>query len=92
MLWKDGPNSLEKLTDLKESYLVEVAELAKAQSVEHEPAFDWWVRYILKKRDRIIAAVNKRYHKRMYKFGFELPMTVLSAKEIDKETNSGKTQ
>ena len=34
---------------------------------------------------RIIAAVNKRYHKRTHKFGFEIPKTVERALEIDRE-------
>jgi hypothetical protein len=66
----------------------EVTEFAKAQGVDHEPAFAWWVLYVLKWRDRIIAAVNKRYHKRQYKFGFEIPKTVERAKEIDQENGS----
>jgi hypothetical protein len=86
--WKDGSTSWEKLANLKESYPVEVAELAKAQGIDHEPAFAWWVPYVLKRRDRIIAAVNKRYHKRQFKFGFEILKTVERAKEIDRENGN----
>ena len=43
---------------------------------------------MLKRRDRIIAAVNKRYHKWQFKFGFEIPKTVARAKEIDRESGS----
>jgi len=86
--WRDGSTSWEKLSDLKESYPVEVAEFAVAQGIDHEPAFGWWVPYVLKRRDRIIAAVNKRYHKRQYKFGFEIPKTVIRAKEIDRENGN----
>jgi hypothetical protein len=39
--WKDGSTSWEELADLKESYPVEVAEYAKAQGIDHEPAFAW---------------------------------------------------
>lgn len=42
----------------------------------------------MKKRDRIIAAVNKRYHKRSHKFGFEIPKTVERAREIDRENGN----
>jgi hypothetical protein len=83
--WKDGTTTWERLADLKESYPVEVAEYAVAQGIDHEPAFVWWVPYTLKKRNRIIAAVSKRYHKREYKYGFRVPKTVEEAKEIDKE-------
>ena len=86
--WKDGSTSWEKLSDLKESYPVEVAEFAKAQGIDHEPAFAWWVPYVLKKRDRIIAAVAKRFHKRQFKFGFEVPNTVQRARELDRENGN----
>ena len=56
--WKDGSTTWERLADLKESNPVEVAEYAVAQGIHDEPAFIWWVPFVLKKRDRIIAAVN----------------------------------
>ena len=36
-----------------------VAEFAAVQGIDHEPAFNWWVKYVLKKRDRIIASIRK---------------------------------
>ena len=54
--WRDGTTSWERLADLKESYPVEVAEYAVAQGIDHEPAFAWWTRHVLKRRDRIISA------------------------------------
>jgi hypothetical protein len=83
--WKDGSTSWERLANLKESYPIEVAEYAVAHGIEKEPAFVWWVPYVLRKRDRIISAVNKRYHSRMHKFGFEIPKTVERALQIDRE-------
>ena len=68
---------------MKESYPIEVAEYAVARGVDHEPAFAWWVPWTLKKRNRIIAAVNKRYHKTTHKFGIRIPKTVREANEID---------
>ena len=79
---------MEKLAAIKDSFLVEVAEYAIAQGIDHEPAFSWWVPYILKKRDRIIAAVNKRYHKRTHKFGIRVPKTVEEAKLLDQENGN----
>lgn len=61
--WKDGSTSCEQLADLKESNPVEVADYAVAHGIDTEPAFIWWVPYTTKRRDGIIAAVNKRYHK-----------------------------
>lgn len=48
IMWKDGSTSWEKLSDLKESYPIEVTEFATAQGIGHEPAFGWWVPYVLK--------------------------------------------
>ena len=86
--WKGGETSWERLADLKESYPVEVAEYAVAHEIDKEPAFIWWAPYILRKRDRIISAVNKRYHKRTHKFGIEVPKTVKRALKIDKENGN----
>ena len=86
--WKDGSTSWERLADLKESYPIEVAEYAMAKDIAQEPAFAWWVPYVLKKRKRIIAAVNKRYHKRTHKFGIEIPKTWDDAVRIDKENGN----
>ena len=58
--WKDGSSSWTNLADLKESHPIEVAEYAKILGIDHEPAFNWWVPHILKKRDRIISLVKKR--------------------------------
>ena len=44
--------------DLKESYPLEGTEYAVAQGIENEPAFNWWVMFVLKKRERIIKAVK----------------------------------
>ena len=86
--WRDGTTTWEKLSDLKESYPVEVAEYAVNQGIDDEPAFGWWVKHVLKKRNRIISAVNKRYHKRTHKFGIEVPKTLKRAYEIDRENGN----
>ncbi len=54
--------------------------------IDHEPAFNWWVPHLLKKRDRIISLVCKqttRYLKRTHKFGIEVPKTVKEALALD---------
>ena len=86
--WKDGSTSWEKLSALKESYPIEVAEYAVAQNIAHEPAYVWWVPYTLRRRTRIIAAVNKRYIKTTHKFGIRVPKTVEEAMAIDKENGN----
>ncbi len=59
-----------------------------AQSIDGEPAFAWWVLYPLRKRNWIIAAVNKQYIKRMHKFGTKVPKNIKRALEIDKENGN----
>ena len=86
--WKDGSTSWERLADLKESNPVEVADYAVAQGIDSEPAFAWWVPFTLKRRNRIIAAVNSRYHKRTHKFGIEVPKNFDECVRIDKENGN----
>lgn len=85
--WKDGSTSWQKLADLKESHPIEVAEYAVAQGLDSEPAFNWWVPHVIKKRAQIISLVKKRsarYLKKTHKFGVKLPRTVEQAKALDK--------
>ena len=61
-------------------------EFAVAHGIDHEPAFKWWVKHVLKERERIIANIRKqqtRYLKRSQKFGIELPKTVEEAYALD---------
>ena len=74
--------SFQPLSLLKESHPVEVAEFAVVMGIEDEPAFNWWVKPVLKSRDRIIASVTKRqarYLKQRFKFGIEVPRSVEEA-------------
>jgi len=89
--WKDGSTSWENLSDLKESHPLETAEYAVTIGIDHEPAFNWWVPHVLKKRDRIISLVRKRmtrYLKRTHKFGIEVPKTVKEALELDRKNDN----
>ena len=86
--WKGGLTTWERLADMKEAYPVEVAEYAKAVGIQHEPAFAWWTDHVLKKRDRIIAKVTKRYRHITHKFGIEIPQTVKDAYRIDAENKN----
>jgi hypothetical protein len=76
------------LKDLKNSNPVELAEYAVTSKLADEPAFKWWIRPVLRKRDIIIAKVKSRYWSRTHKFGIELPKTVERALEIDRETGT----
>ena len=89
--WKDGSTSWQRLSDLKESHPVQVAEYAHSQSLMREPAFDWWAPHVLKRRDRIISLVKKRnarYLKKHEKYGIRLPKTVKEAIKTDEDNGN----
>ena len=50
-----------------------------------EPAFAWWVPFVLKKRNRILAKVKSKYWLRTHKFGIRIPKSVEEAKKIDEQ-------
>jgi hypothetical protein len=89
--WIDGSTSWEILNDLKNSHPVETVEYAKLMKIDHEPAFNWWVPHVLKKRNRIISLVRKRiprYLKQNHKFRIKITTSVKDAREIDKKNGN----
>jgi hypothetical protein len=62
--WKDGSTTWVSLKDVKESNPIEVAEYAYAHNLQNEPAYAWWVRHTLRRRDHILKAMKKRYFRR----------------------------
>ena len=86
--WKNGTSTWRSLAELKESHPIEVAEYAVANRIQEEPAFKWWVADVLRKRNRIISKVKKRYWRTTHKFGIRLPHSVKEALAIDKETGT----
>ena len=86
--WKDGTTSWERLSDLKESHPIQVAEYSLAQGIIHEPDFNWWVTHVLKKREAIISALKRtpsRVVKKNIKFGIWVPQSVDEVLRIDKK-------
>ena len=83
--WKDGSTNWVSLKDIKESYPVEVAEFALDTRISMEPAFTWWVPFVLKKRNRILAKVKSKYWLRTHKFGIRIPKSVEEARKIDEQ-------
>jgi hypothetical protein len=83
--WKDGSTNWVALKDMKNSYPVEVADYAKANRIDDEPAFAWWVPHTIKKRERILSKIKAKYWQRTHKFGIRVPKTVEQAQAIDKE-------
>jgi hypothetical protein len=86
--WKDGTTSWIPLKELKASFPIELAEYAVANKIVEEPAFAWWVKDVLRKRNRIIAKLKSRYWKTTHKFGIRLPHSVEEALRIDEETGT----
>jgi hypothetical protein len=89
--WKNGSTSWKNLADLKDSHPLETAEYAVTQGIDHEPAFNWWVPHVLKKRDQIISLVRKWttcYLKRTHKLGIEVSKTVKEALALDRKNGN----
>ena len=77
--WKDDSTSWVPLKDLKQSNPLEVSEYAVAKKLVSEPAFQWWVPTTVRRRDRIISKLNKRYMQHQQKCSIDLPKTVNEA-------------
>jgi hypothetical protein len=86
--WKSGTTDWIPLAQLKESNPIEAAEYAIYNKLDSEPAFAWWVRDVLRKRNRIISKVKSRYWRTTHKFGIELPKSVAEAYAIDKRNGT----
>jgi hypothetical protein len=61
ILWRDGSTDWIAMKDFKESYHVELALYTTNRGIHEEPAFAWWVPYVLKKQKRIIQKVKSNY-------------------------------
>ena len=62
------------------------------QKVDHGPAFNWWVKHMLRKRYQIVAKVRqcdtKKYMKTTTKFGIEFPKTVDQSLSLEKKNGN----
>ena len=77
------------MSDIKQSYPVQLADYAKAKGIENEPPFIWWVGSALRRRDRILKATKcNKYWMRTHKYGVELPHSIKEALAIDKRTGT----
>jgi hypothetical protein len=86
--WRDGLTDWVELKDLKESYPVELAMYAVNNNISDEPAFAWWVPYVLKKQKRILQKVKTKYWSRTHKYGIRIPKNIKEAIEIDREAGN----
>jgi hypothetical protein len=58
--WSDGRTTWIGLKNMKESNAIEVAEYALANQISHEPAFDWWVHHVIRRKKRLIKLSQTR--------------------------------
>ena len=56
---KEGLSKWVALKDLTESNPVELAEYAVANKIGHGLDFEWWVSFVLWKRNRVISKLQK---------------------------------
>ena len=84
----DGSSDWIALKDLKESYPIQVADYATNNQIEDEPAFAWWVPYVLEKQKRILKKVKSKYWQRTHKYGIRIPRTIEEAIQIDRENGN----
>ena len=54
-----------------------------SESFVSEPAFEWWTKHALKKRNIIINKVHARMAKKNTTFGIDISVTVLKAEIVD---------
>ena len=52
---------------VKEASLIKLAEYAVANKIDDKLVFAWWVHYVLKKQDRIIAKAKTKYWRNTHK-------------------------
>ena len=84
LIWKDGSTTLNKLKNIKDLYPVQLDEYAVDNRISEGPTFAWWVRFVLRKRDRIISKTHM-YWLKTHKYGIRVPNTVEEAILIDNE-------
>ena len=82
--WKDGSSTWNQVKDVKDSFPVKLVDYALLNQIADEPAFAWWIKKVLNKRDRIISKTARKYWQKTHKYGLCIPHTVKEAIDIDK--------
>ncbi len=74
--WKDGTMSWHNLSNVKNSYPLQLAEYAVYHQLDKLPAFSWWVKTAIKHKRAYKRGASKSYLKKSHKFGIRVPKTV----------------
>ena len=71
---------------------MQVGEYVISRGIQNEPAFVWWVPYVMRKRDVIVSAVKSRI-KTTHKYGIEMPVPGKDVVQhaIDLDRRNGNT-
>ena len=59
----DGSTTWNKLKDIKDSYRVQMEEYTVENRTLEEPAFAWWTKHVMNKRDQIISKTKQYWVK-----------------------------
>lgn len=59
--WKCGQSSWVDLKDIKNGFPVQRANHAVRKGINEQPAFAWWVPYVLRKSKRIMSKMKSKY-------------------------------
>ena len=84
----DGLTNWLPLSEVKNGNPVEVADYAMSNHLIEEPAFKWWVPHVLRKWDRIISKVTRKYWQMTHTFGVHLPKSTAKALAINRENGN----
>jgi hypothetical protein len=83
--WRDGGAAWIELKTMKELNAVEVAEYALENQISHEPAFDWWVHDMIRRKKRLIKLSQTRFLRPQYKYGINVPRNIKEAIKFNLE-------
>ena len=73
---------------MENGFPVQVAHYAIKHAIDKEPAFHWWVPYVVRKTKQIISKLKSKYWQRTHKYGIKIPKTADEAYAIDRENNN----
>ena len=58
------------------------------RGIQDEPAFAWWLPYVVKKEKRILQKIKSKYWARTHKYRIRVPKSIKEAMEIDRENGN----
>ena len=86
--WKNGTEEWIPLRIMKEHYPLQVADYAAENDLIDQPAFEWWVPYVRRKRHAILSAVKAAVKNTTVKYGIRRPRSIKEALKLDEENGN----